>query len=244
MPGLGPLITFIENLLIFLHTWLGSWGLAIILFTLTIKLLTWPLTSKQLKSSKKMHTLQPKIKAVQEKYKDNKEKQTEEIMALYQEMGVNPLMGCLPMLVQFPIWISLYRAILLLANEGYLKDRFLWLPSLACPNSNPAVCDITPLTGGFGWVFDVASWGVTWPYLILPLIIVTAQFGVNRLMSSSSAAQNREPTQAAMAQMTIIMPLMFGFFALRFPAGLGLYWMTSNFFAFFQYFMVNKAGQA
>jgi len=187
-----------------------------------------------------MRVLQPQIKALQEKYKDDKEKQTQELMALYQEMGVNPLMGCLPMLVQFPIWISLYRAILLLADEGYLKSRFLWLPSLACPNTNPAICHITPLNQGIGWVFDVANWEITWPYLILPLITVTTQFGVSRLMNSSSVGQSKDPAQNTMMQMTTIMPFMFGFFALRFPAGLGLYWVTNNLLTFFQYRFLNR----
>ena len=246
MPGWEQFVSLIEALLTFLHDGLGSWGLAIILFTVAIKIFTWPLTSKQLKSSKGMQELQPKIKALQEKYKDDKEKQTQEMMKLYQEMGVNPLMGCLPMLIQFPIWIGLYSAILNLANQGVLETSFLWIPNLACPSTEAELCGAAI---GMAWPLDFANLGSTWPYLILPLLTVASQVGVSRLMSPTGATneqkdkkgeQNEDPTQAMMKQMTTIMPLMFGFFALQFPAGLALYWVTNNVLTFVQYWFINQ----
>lgn len=245
MPGWEQFVNLIESLLTFLHTGLGSWGAAIILFTVAIKLLTWPLTSKQLQSSKAMQELQPKIKALQEKYKDDKEKQTQETMKLYQEMGVNPLMGCLPMLIQFPIWIGLYRAILNLAEVGTLETPFLFLPSLACPGTSAELCGAAV---GMAWPIDFASLGSTWPYLVLPLLTIVSQIGVSRLMSPTAAPtgqdkKEEDPTQAMMKQMTTIMPLMFGFFAIQFPSGLALYWVTNNMLTFVQYWFINQQKQ-
>jgi len=246
MPGWEQFVDIIKSLLTFLHTGLGSWGGAIILFTVAIKVITWPLTSKQLQSSKAMQELQPKMKALQEKYKDDKEKQTQETMKLYQETGVNPLMGCLPMLIQFPIWIGLYRAILSLANDDKVLDTpFLFLPSLACPGSAESA-EICKAAIGMAWPLDFANLGSTWPYLVLPVLTMVSQIGVSRLMSPTAAptAQDKgkqeDPTQAMMKQMTTIMPLMFGFFAIQFPSGLALYWVTNNMLTFVQYFVINQ----
>ena len=242
MPGWEQFVNLIEGLLTFLYTGLGSWGAAIILFTIAIKGITWPLTSKQLQSSKAMQELQPKIKALQEKYKDDKEKQTQETMKLYQEMGVNPLMGCLPMLIQFPIWIGLYRAILNLAEVGTLETPFLFLPSLACPGVSAELCGAAI---GMAWPLDIANIGSTWPYLVLPALTIVSQLGVSRLMSPTASTPKKEgeeedPTQAMMKQMTNIMPIMFGFFAIQFPSGLALYWVTNNILTFVQYWFINQ----
>lgn len=243
MPGWTQFVGLIESSISFLHTALGSWGLAIILFTVAVKVITWPLTSKQLKSSKAMQELQPKIKALQEKYKNDKEKQTQEMMKLYQEMGVNPLMGCFPMLLQFPIWIGLYSAILALANKGRLGEGFFFIPSLACPSSDAAVCEVAH---GMSWVLDFSTLPQTWPYLILPVLTIVTQIGVSKLMSPTPTAsgdgKSDDPTQAMMKQMTTVMPLMFGFFALQFPAGLALYWVTNNVLTYIQYWVLNRSG--
>jgi YidC/Oxa1 family membrane protein insertase len=108
-----------------------SWGFAIILFTLVIKLLTMPLTLQQLRASKAMQALQPEIQKLQKKYKGDREKMSQAQMELYKEAGVNPLGGCLPMLVQLPIWFALYRALFQLAEQGLLNEGFFWVPSLA-----------------------------------------------------------------------------------------------------------------
>jgi YidC/Oxa1 family membrane protein insertase len=186
-----------------------------------------------------MQVLQPKMKALQEKYKDDKEAQTRETMKLYQEMGVNPMMGCFPMLIQFPIWIALYQAIINLANQGALKAGFLWLPTLACPSTDATVC---PNTQGLSWLWDVANYSQTWPYFILPILTVVTQVAISRMMTPSAAPskQSEDPTQAMMKQMNTFMPIMFGFFALQFPAGLALYWVTNNLLTGLQYFILNR----
>ena len=110
-----------------------SYGIAIILLTLAIKLILAPLTHKQVKSMKGIAELQPRMKALQEKYKDNPQKMQEETMKLYKEMGINPLAGCLPLLVQMPFLIAIFYAL-----QGYPYDpqyaQFLWLPKLSDPD--------------------------------------------------------------------------------------------------------------
>lgn len=237
-------IGLIESILMQMHDVLGSWGFAIILFTIMIKLFTWPLTSKQLKSSKAMQELQPKIKALQEKYKDDKEKIAQEQMKLFQEMGVNPAMGCLPMLIQLPIFFALYRAILNLANNGSFTESFLFIPTLACP---AGALDVCPTTQGVAWPLAVENLPETWPYLILPIFTVITQFAVSKLMtptvpttSDDGEKKNEDPTQAMMKQMTTFMPLMIGFFALQFPAGLSLYWATNNVLTYVQHWILKQ----
>jgi YidC/Oxa1 family membrane protein insertase len=240
----GQFVGLIENILTQMHGALGSWGIAIILFTIIIKLLTWPLTSKQLKSSRAMQELQPKIKALQEKYKDDKEKIAQEQMKLFKEMGVNPAMGCLPMVIQLPIFFALYRAILNLATGGAFEESFLFLPTLACPGG---ALDVCPTTQGVSWPLAVENLLETWPYLILPIFTVVTQFAVSKLMtptvpttSDDGEKKNEDPTQAMMKQMTTFMPLMIGFFALQFPAGLALYWATNNVLTYVQHWVLKQ----
>ena len=123
------LIDFMTNALVFIHGLVGNYGLAIILFTLIIKLLLYPLTAKQTRSMREMQELQPEIKKIQNKYKDNKEKQQEEMMDLYKKHNINPAAGCLPMILQLIILIPLYRSIL--AMETIMQSStFLWIGTL------------------------------------------------------------------------------------------------------------------
>ncbi len=201
-----------------------SFGFAIILFTLVIKLVTMPLTLQQLRSSKKMQEVQPQLKELQKKYKGDREKMSQAQMALYKEAGVNPLGGCLPMLVQLPIWFALYRALFGLAQEGVLDQGFFWIPSLAQPTD---LTWIWPLPPSVGWATAAA-------FLVLPILTVLSQIVVQRLMTPTSP----DPQQASMNQMMLFMPFMFGFFALQVPQGLALYWVTSNLFSLGQQFFI------
>jgi YidC/Oxa1 family membrane protein insertase len=209
-----------------------SWGFAIILFTLVIKLLTMPLTLQQLRASKAMQALQPEIQKLQKKYKGDREKMSQAQMELYKEAGVNPLGGCLPMLVQLPIWFALYRALFGLANQGLLNEGFFWVPSLAGPVSEYAGLSwLWPLPPAVGWADAVA-------YLVLPILTVVTQIIVQKMTPSPSA----DPQQASMSQMMLLMPFMFGFFALQVPQGLVLYWVTSNIFSLIQQYFITGLG--
>ncbi len=205
-----------------------SFGFAIILFTVLVRLATFPLNMQQIKSSKAMQELQPKMKELQDKYKNDREKLAQEQMKLYKEHGVNPLGGCLPMLVQMPIWFALYQALLQLSTEGLLSEGFLWIPSLAGPVSDysQGLSWLYPFVNGappVGWLDAIA-------YLVLPILLVVSQLYMQQMMTPPTT----DPQQASMQQIMKFMPLMFGYFALVVPSGLSLYWFTSNLLAMLQ----------
>ncbi len=208
-----------------------SFGFAIILFTLIIKVLTLPLTFKQLQAARKMQELQPEIQKLQKKYKDDREKLSKAQMELYKEAGVNPLGGCLPTLVQMPIWFALYQALFELASHGNLKEGFFWIPSLAEPHDLSWIWPL-PQTPE-GWLHAAAL-------LVLPILTVVTQIIVQKMSMPSTGDQQ----QAMMSQMMMFMPIMFGFFALQVPQGLVLYWVTSNVFTLAQQYFINKQSEA
>jgi YidC/Oxa1 family membrane protein insertase len=150
--GLGEIM---KPLLLELHTLLGmagiaNWGLTIIVFTLLVKLIFWPLTVQQIRASRAMQDLQPKLNDLKKMYGKDREKLMQEQMRLYKENSVNPTAGCLPLLIQFPIWIGLYGALNLLKTDGLLAGGFLWIPSLAQPEPFPHALAI--LTAASQWV--------------------------------------------------------------------------------------------
>lgn len=205
-----------------------SFGFAIILFTLVIKLVTLPLTFQQLRSSKAMQELQPEIQKLQKKFKGDKEKLSQAQMELYKQAGVSPLGGCLPTLVQLPVWFALYRALFNLANEGVLSEGFFWIPSLAEPQG---LDWLWPLPPSVGWATAAA-------FMVLPILTVVSQVIVQQMMTPP----NPDSQQASMNQMMKFMPLMFGFFALQVPQGLALYWVTSNLFSLIQQYFITGWG--
>lgn len=189
----------------------GSYGIAIIVFGILVKTVTLPLTIQQLKSSRAMQKIQPLMQELQDKYKDDREKLAQEQMKLYREHGVNPLGGCLPLLIQMPILIGLYRAIMELANtsEAFKQEGFLWLDSLAQPE-------------GF-------------PYILIGIMVVS-QFLYQRLMTPPTT----DSQQQSMQQMMQFMPLIFAFIFIRLPSGLVLYYLMFNVVSLLQQVAINK----
>ena len=212
----------ILNVLIVLsHVLFGQFGLAIIALTIIVRLASWPLTRRQLNSSKAMQDMQPKLQELQRKYGKNKPKLQQEMMKLYKEAGINPL-GCLwPMLIQFPIWIALYQAImsaLATTPENLLNlahRLYSWeMVSQAIPLSSQFLgLDLgqTALqAGGLGLLLAIIVGGTMW------------------IQQKMTAAPSVDPRQeSTQRMMTLMMPLMFGFFTLMFPSGLALYWAVS-----------------
>jgi YidC/Oxa1 family membrane protein insertase len=226
----GSFVNFIALSLVYLDNVLKGWGVpyafgfSIILFTVLVRLATFPLNMQQIKSSKAMQELQPRMKELQEKYKNDREKLAQEQMALYKEAGVNPLGGCLPTLVQMPIWFALYQALTQLSHEGLLYEGFFWIPSLAGPvNGSGGMSWLWPLPPSIGWEAALA-------YLVLPVLLVVSQYYMQQMMTPP----NPDPQQASMNSMMKIMPVMFGYFSLIVPSGLTLYWFTSNILALIQ----------
>ena len=171
-----------------------SYGVSIVLFTLIIKALTYPLTYTQLESTAKMQAIQPQLKAIQAKYKSNPEVLNREMQMLYQDNQVNPLAGCLPALVQLPVFIGFYRALLKLANDNLLDEPFLWLPNLEGPVYGSQSSDWLFKN----WVDGTPSlgWHDTLCYVSIPLILVCAvergaQASSARELSSRRAARPR-----------------------------------------------------
>lgn len=236
---LNPFIT----LLTLLYSLLGqNVVLAIVVFTILIRIAILPLTAQQQRSTKRMQELQPELKKLQEKYKNDREKLAQEQMALYKEHGVNPFGGCLPLLIQFPILIGLYQAIIftLAATPFQLFDlsgRFL-LPGLdhLVPLNNMWLgMDLTkPPTNN-------PTWALALPALVL--VTTWAQSKLTVPATPPSTSDDGRPNQAqAMTQsMTTIMPLMFGFFSLSFSVGLSIYFVVSNLVGIVQYSMMGQS---
>jgi len=200
----------------------GSFGLAIIALTIVVRLITWPLNKRQLNSTKALQEMQPKIQELQKKYGKNQQKLQQEMMKLYKEAGVNPL-GCLwPMLVQFPIWIALYQAIMraLATTPENLLDLaqrlYSWgIVNQAIPLSSQFLgLDLgqtASANGGLGLLLAIVVGGTMW---------------VQQKMTQAPAVDPRQESTSRM--MTLMMPVMFGLLTFSFAAGLGLYWATSN----------------
>lgn len=149
-----PLTVLMQTLLVVLYGQLAligipSWGLTIIVFTVLVKLVFWPLTVQQIRASKAMQALQPELNDLKKTHGKDREKLMQEQMRLYKENRVNPMAGCLPMLIQLPIWIGLYQALYVLAKEPDFAGRFLWIPSLAHPEPIPYILAILTAASQF-----------------------------------------------------------------------------------------------
>lgn len=188
MGGLGKAAL---HALYFLHRLTGNYGWAIILLTVGLQILLFPLTIKSLKASLAMKALQPQIKVLQDRFKGDPKRLNVEMMHLYKQGGTNPLGGCLPMLLQLPIFWALFTT---LRNAYELRGA-------------PFI----------GWIRDLSAQD---PYYVLPILMGLGMFGQQRMTSVAA-----DPTQR---QMMYIMPVIFTFMFLRFPAGLVLYWLVNN----------------
>ncbi|CAM9138232.1 unnamed protein product [Choristocarpus tenellus] len=234
---IGMLTGVTEMAITGLHDFLAGigipspYGLSIIMFTLFVKGITFPLTYKQLSSTSKMQALAPKVKELQARYANNPEAANGAIQQLYQREDVNPLAGCLPAIAQIPIFISLYRSLLNLAKEDKLGEPFLWIPSLEGP-----VFDAPP-TETLNWLKDwhadfapKLGWHDTLCYLTIPLILVITQSLSMQLMQPAKDPNAPvDEAQAASQNVLKFLPLLIGWFSLNVPAGLGVYWIVNNF---------------
>jgi len=211
------------NLLMLLYALLfNNFVLAIIGLTILVRLITFPLTQRQIKSMKAMQDLQPEIKKLQKKYAKDREKLSAATMELYKEHGVNPMMGCLPIAVQMPIWIGLYQSIY--QALGSSPEQFINL-SQRLYHSIPFMHGIAtrslPLNSQFAWL----HLGRPDPFYILPVLVV-AVFWLQQKLTAQPAV---DPSSAQMNQtMQWMMPIMFGFITLQVASGLAVYWVASG----------------
>ncbi|MGE5219504.1 MAG: membrane protein insertase YidC [Chloroflexota bacterium] len=204
----------------FFHRFSGSYGLDIILLTVLIKLLMAPLTQKSYVSMKQMQKLQPQMEKLKERYSDDKEKLNKEIMELYRRNGVNPLGGCLPMVLQLPVFYGLYNC---LGTPIELRHApFLWINDLSRP-------DWQSLR------FSVPSW---WPsHLPAGIPVLTILMGVSMFLQQWMTPTAGDPNQR---KMMMLMPLLFTFMFVSFPAGLTVYWLVNNLLTIGQQYWINR----
>jgi YidC/Oxa1 family membrane protein insertase len=230
---LDPMI----NTLLLIYSFLGqNFGLAIIAFTIIIRLITFPLTAQQMKSAKAMQDMQKskKWQDMQKKYKGDREKLAQEQMKLYKEMGVNPFGSCLPTIIQFPIIIGLYQAII----------RALAVTPIQLLNLSDHIYPFIPLNNRFLWMdlslpekdFGLAIAGIGIP--ILAILVVITTYLQSKLMTPT-ATPGESGAQMSQA-MNLYMPLFMGYLAYTFSSGLALYFVASNLVGVLQYGMMGK----
>ena len=219
-----PLIDVFQSVLVFFHNSLGVVGWSIVLLTVTIRALMIPLTVKQFHSMRQLQAHQPELKAIQAKYKDDKQRQQQEMMKFYKENNVNPLGSCLPMVAQLPVFISLFymlRAnlrvdICPLVQPHHLAKGVSVIdasaPTVACgPHNGASFLFISDLTNN--------ATGVT--LIILLLLYVGSQLASSLVMQSPTMDKTQR-------QIMLFMPLIFVFIVIKFPAGVLVYWITTN----------------
>ncbi len=227
-----PLIDIFESVLKFFHNSVGvSWGFSIVLLTICVRAVLIPLTVKQLKSMARMQQLQPELKAIQAKYKEDKQRQQQEMMKFYKENNVNPLGSCLPMVAQLPVFISLYYML----RQSLRTD--------ICPAIQHAYQQVhgtgqtTPCGphGGAGFLFipDLTDKATGAVLVVLIVLYVGTQLGSSLMMSSATMDRTQR-------QIMLFMPLLFVLFVIRFPAGVLVYWITTNLWTIGQQYVIKR----
>ncbi len=198
----------------------GNYGIDIIILTILIKIAFYPLTKKSMASMKKMQELGPIMNKIKEKYKDDKARQQQEMMNLYKTYKINPMSGCLPMLLQIPVFIALYKG-LLVAIELRHAPFFLWINDLSAPEH----------------LWDIAVAGYTIPIRLLPLLMGVSMFVQQKLSPSGGM----DPAQQ---KMMLFLPLIFTFMFWGFPTGLTIYWLMNNLLSIGQQLIQNRQVEA
>jgi YidC/Oxa1 family membrane protein insertase len=228
------------NALLFIYSLLGqNFGLAIVVFTILVRLITYPLTAKQLKSTQALQELQKsdKWQKMQKKYKDDKEKMAQEQMKIYKEAGVSPFGSCLPTLIQFPVIIGLYQSIISALSStplqlvDFSRRIYEFLPNTSA---------IIPLKSHFLWMdlgqperlylpFLPENWGIP----VLAILVVITSYLQTKLMTPTTGTDDQSAMMGRM--MGLYMPLFIGYLSYTFQAGLALYFVASNVVGILQY---------
>ena len=223
---LRPLIDFFEAILVFFHDTVGlAWGWSIVALTLIVRSALLPLTLKQFKSMQSMARLQPEIKQLQEKYKNDKERLNQEMMRFYRENKVNPFASCLPMVAQLPVFLSLYYML----RTDLRHD--------ICPDVNPpGMANPVPCGNGgeaqFLFIPDLTNRAYGYVLVILIVLYVSSQLASTLLMSTTTDRTQR--------MIFLALPFFFVLFVWQFPAGLLVYWITTNIWTIAQQAIVRR----
>jgi YidC/Oxa1 family membrane protein insertase len=194
------------------HQWTGNWGIAIILLTILIKLLFYPLSAASYRSMAKMRVIAPKLQRLKDQYGDDRQRLQQAMMDMYKTEKINPLGGCMPILVQIPVFIALYW-VLLASVELRHQPFMLWIKDLAAPDTL------------FGVWFGM-------PIGLLPILMAATMWIQTKL--------NPEPPDPVQAKVMKIMPIVFSVFFFFFPAGLVLYWLVNNVLSIAQQWQITR----
>src|SRR5215213_9691556 len=222
---LQPLINFFEQILIWFHDLGIGWGMAIVCLTLLIRMLLLPLTLKQFRSMQSMARLQPEIKKLQDRYKNDKERLNQEMMRFYRENKVNPFASCLPMVAQLPVFLALFYML----RQDLRYD--------ICPETQPAPPAATVPCGDGGdaqflFIPDLTNRAYGWVLVTLIVLYIASQLCSTLLMSTTTDRTQR--------MIFIALPFFFVLFVWQFPAGLLVYWITTNLWTIVQQAIVRK----
>jgi YidC/Oxa1 family membrane protein insertase len=256
----SPLISLFEAIMVFIHGHVvgGSWGLSIVGLTVLIRAILVPLTYRQLKSMQEMQRLAPELSALKEKYKEDKQRQQQEMMKFYKERGINPLASCLPLLLQLPVFISLFymlrtdlkkhicgtqlvsyynananSAKLHLASTYKGASHIAEVAKLPSKFVENTTCNtVAPHSGKFLFLPDITSKATGVVLVVLILLYVGSQVG-----STLIATATADPTQR---RMMLLLPLIFVVILYRYPAGLLVYWITTNLWTIGQQYLIRR----
>jgi YidC/Oxa1 family membrane protein insertase len=242
-----PLIDIFEAVLKFFHNSVGiSWGFSIVLLTVVMRAVLLPLTVKQFHSMQKMQLMQPQLKAIQTKYKEDKQRQQQEMMKFYKENDINPLGSCLPLAAQLPVFISLFymlrkslRGDICPQVQAALKANYAAAHGAAAAAGQTTYCTNPQYAhyyhGGAGFLFipDLTNKATGWVLIVLLVLYVGSQLASSLMMS----APTMDPTQR---RLMLLLPLFFVVIVINFPAGLLVYWITTNLWTMGQQYTVRR----
>ena len=203
----------------FFNKYVGNYGVSIILLTILIKILFWPLTHKSYQSMKEMRRLQPMMAKIREKYKGNRQEMNKQLMGLYKTYKINPMGGCLPMVIQIPVFFALFRV---LPNSIELRHApfILWINDLSAPDRL------------FSFPFQIPFMAPPYGIPVLTLIMGASMF-IQQKMTPS-------PGDPAQAKMMMLLPIVFTFLFINFPSGLVLYWLVNNVLSIAQQYRISR----
>lgn len=238
----------IFNVLLLLYHLFGDFGLSIIVLTIMIRLILFPLTVKQLRSQKAMQAIQPQMAEIRKKYPKDRQAQYQEMQALQKAYGVRPLAGCLPLLIQLPVLYGLFfalRTVLTSPNLAYINSVIY--PFL--PHFNPSIPLAQQLNTSLNWFAFLGvhiNLGVPDPTHVLPILAGLATFVQLRMSqvitANTGSGKDANAMATQMKTMQYIMPLITVFIGWNFPAGIALYWTTSTVFGIVQQYLITGWG--
>ena len=252
----SPLISLFEHIMVFIHNSVvgGSWGLSIVGLTILIRAVLVPLTYRQLKSMQEMQRMAPQINALKEKYKEDKQRQQQELMKFYQENKINPLASCLPLLLQMPVFISLFYMLRTdlkkhicgtqlvsyynahsakLAIKYKAASHFSSVSHLPGKYIEQTTCNtVAPHSAKFLFLPDITNKATGLALVVLIVLYVGSQ-----LASTMIATATADPNQR---RMMLLIPIVFVVILYRYPAGLLVYWVTTNCWTIGQQFLIKR----